>query len=300
MDVLRCEADAFAALLAAGLPRDEGPDGPLFDRNDLTNLALAAGTGRSRPEIALRYALRWMREDPRTWETPADWTFSIELADPEGPPSDGNETWSHVRFLPELTGGLIEDWQSTTGVRITPEQFEFDGPGPVGFSGRLRTAGKIRHLVSPRLREITDDLLGRGLRWVRLPPECQYDYETMLANGVVSCISAATYLEKEFRAAGYTANTRGGWMVGMLDLAHSWVEVVDDDGDVKQVDAVLDRLALLSAAPHPDLPAACLGSRINRMLPAAMPAGWPGAVHRTAGETRPATTRTVIRRVGAR
>lgn len=300
LDVLRCGAEDFAELLAAGLPHDEGPDGPLFDRNDLTNLALDAGTGRSRPETALRYALRWMRDDPRTWEIPTSWTFSIELAAPDGAPHGGDESWSHVRFLPELVGGLIEEWQSTPGVRMTPERFEFQGPGPVTFSGRLRTAGKLQHLVSPTLREITAELLGRGLRWVRLPPACQYDFETMLANGVISCISASIYLEKAFRAAGYTANTRGGWMVGMLDLAHSWVEVVDDDGEIKQVDAVLDRLSLLSASPHPGLSAACLGSRINRMLPAAMPAGWPGAAHHVAGESRPAITRTVIRRVGAR
>jgi hypothetical protein len=299
IDMLRCEPEEFAELLAAGLPRGEGPDGPLFDRNDLTNLALDAGTGRSRPERALRYALRWMREDPRSWETPVSWTFSIEMRAPAETPPGGPESWSHTRFLPELTGGLVENWESTTAVRITPDRFEFDGPGPVAFSGRLRTAGKIQELVSPTLRKITGEFLDRDCRWVRLPVAAQYDYESMLANGVASCIAASTYLEKEFRAAGYAAESRGGWMIGMLDLAHSWVEVVDDDGAVKQLDAVLHRLSGLTEAPHPDLPAACLGSRINRMLPAAMPAGWPGATHRTAGQSRPATTRTVIRRVGA-
>lgn len=307
MEMLRCEPAEFAELLAAGLPRDEGPDGPLFDRNDLTNLALDAGTGRSRPERALRYALRWMREDPRTWETPVSWMFSIELRDPAGgtteataePPADGPESWSHTRFLPELTGGLIENWESTNGVRITPDSFEFDGPGPVTFSGRLKTAGRIQQLVSPTLRKITGEFLDRGYRWVRVPVAAQLDYRSMLANGVASCIAASTQLEKEFTAAGYAAESRGGWMIGMLDLAHSWVEVVDDDGVVKQVDPVLERLAGLTEAPHPGLASACLGSRVNRMLPAAMPAGWPEATHHTAGQSRPATTRTVIRRVGA-
>lgn len=301
-DMLRCGDAAFAELLAAGLPGDDGPDGPLFDRNDLTNLALDARTGRSRPEIALRYAFRWMREDPRSWEEPAGWAFAIEMAAPpeaagsaEG--GGGEESWSHTRFLPELTGGLIETWQSTNGVRITPEDFEFDGPGPVAFSGRMRTVGRLQELVSSTLREITADFLGRGYRWIRLPVACQRDYASMQAGGATSCIAASTYLAQAFRAAGYEARSRGGWMIGMLDLTHSWVEVVDDDGVVKQVDGVLGTLSRLAGSPHPSLDSACLGSRINRMLPAAMPAGWLEARHHTAGRTRPAITRTVIRRV---
>jgi hypothetical protein len=299
-DVLRCGTEAFTELLAAGLPCDEGPDGPLFDRDDLTNLALDAGTGESRPERAVRYALRWMREDPRGWATPLSWSFSVTMAAPAGSPAGSPESWSHTRFLPELGGGLIEDWQSTPGVRITPAHFEFDGPGPVSFSGHIKTAGKVQELVSPTLRKLTSEFLGQRYRWVRLPEACQHDYEPLLARGVAPCVAASTFLAKEFRAAGYDARTRGGWILGMLDLAHSWVEVVDDDGVVKPVDAVLERLSGLADSPHPDLADACLGSRINRMLPAAMPAGAPESRHHTAGTSRPAITRTVIRRVGAR
>jgi hypothetical protein len=299
-DMLRCGDEAFSEMLAAGLPCDEGPDGPLFDRNDLTNLALDAGTGESRPERAVRYALRWMREDPRAWEKLVSWTFSIQMAAPAEISAEDPESWSHTRFLPELAGGLIEDWESTTGVRITPTHFEFDGPGPVTFSGRITTAGRVQELVSPTLRKITSEFLERGYRWVRLPEACQYDHEPILASGVAPCVAASTYLEQEFRAAGYVASTRGGWILGMLDLAHSWIEVVDDDGLVKPIDAVLERLSGLADSPHPGLAGACLGSRINRMLPAAMPAGAPGGLHHSAGGTRSAITRTVIRRVGAR
>src|SRR4051794_16834791 len=88
-DMLGCGPQVFAELLAAGLPRTAAPEGPLFDRNALTNLALDAGTGRSRPERAVKYALRWMREDPRTWENPTRWLFEIEMSAPEGVAADG-------------------------------------------------------------------------------------------------------------------------------------------------------------------------------------------------------------------
>ncbi|GLY32621.1 hypothetical protein [Kineosporia sp. NBRC 101731] len=291
-DVLRCGPDIFADLVAAGLPHDGGR----FDRNDLTNLALDAGTGQSRPERAVRYALRWMREDPRTWETPMRWSFSIEMSVPD----DAAGRWSHTRFLPELNGGLLENWESSAAVRMTPTHFEFDGPGPVTFSGSISTAGKVQGLVSPALRKITEEFLDRGYRWVRLPEDCQHDYAPILDAGVAPCVAASTYLQKEFQAAGYEARTRGGWILGMLDLAHSWVEVVDDDGVTKPVDAVFERLSALAEHPHPGIPAACVGSRINRMLPGAIGAGAPESLHHTAGGARPATTRTVIRRVGAR
>jgi len=90
-----------------------------------------------------------MREDPFGWETPLRWAFSIEMAAPTGAPSGSPQSWSHTRFLPELGGGLIEDWESTAGVRITPTHFEFDGPGPVTFSGHLRTAGKVQEAMMP-------------------------------------------------------------------------------------------------------------------------------------------------------
>jgi hypothetical protein len=300
LDMLRCGPETFDELLAAGLPSSDGPDGPLFDRNDLINLALNSGSGQSKPERAVRFALRWMREDPRTWVTPLSWNFSIELRDPGDPAGDhADETWSHTRFLPEHTGGLIESWQSSSAVRITPRDFEFDGAGPVSFSGRMRTSGAIQQLRSPTLRAITEEFLDRGYRWAKLPEVCQYDYEPILAKGVAPCVAASVYLEKRFREAGYEANTRGGWILGMLDLAHSWIEVVDDDGLVKPIDAVFERLSLLSESPHPELPSACLGSRLNRLLPAAIPAGVPAAIHTVDGKSHPATTRTVIRRVGA-
>ena len=67
LEMLRCGPDLLDELLAAGLPHVERPDGPWFDRHDLVNLALGSGSGWTMPERAVRFALRWMLEDPETW-----------------------------------------------------------------------------------------------------------------------------------------------------------------------------------------------------------------------------------------
>ncbi|MFD0689918.1 hypothetical protein [Actinomadura fibrosa] len=295
--VLRCGPDVLAELVAAGLPRAEGPDGPLFDRHDLINLALNAGTGASAPERALRFALRWMRDGPAAWTAPLAWDFAVEMRAAD---AAADSRWSHTRFLPELTGGMVETWESSAAVRITPGRFEFAGPGPIRFAGRMRTAGTLQELRSPALRRIVSDFLGAGYRWAKLPKPCQYDTEPILAAGFAPCVTASVHLEKEFRAAGYEAESRGGWILGMLDLSHSWVEVVDDDGLVKQIDPVFERLSRYAGDPHPELGRACLGSRLNRLLPAAIPAGEPEALHVRAGAAAPAAVSTVIRRSDAR
>ena len=85
----------------------------------------------------------------------------------------------------------------------------------------------------------------------------------------------------------------------MLDLAHSWVEVVDDDGVLKAVDPIFLRLADHAEDPHPELAAGCIGSRLNRLLPASIPADGTMVSHRCGGRESTPVRRTVIRRARA-
>jgi hypothetical protein len=298
LEILHCDPDTLTALVEAGLPADgDGRgEGPLFDRHDLINLALNTGTGQTGPERALRYALRWMNEDPRSWQNPLDWTFDIELScpDPEGCTAAGQ--WTHARLMPERSGGAITEWTAEPAERTDGDQLLFTGPGPVRLAGRMRTVGRLMELKSPQLRSITQDFVDAGYRWARLPKGVQADYRTVMANGYAPCVTASMFLAEQYRAAGYQAVTRSGWILGMLDLGHAWVEVIDDDGEEKAVDAVFHLLARLTGAYHPDLPSAAIGSRINRILPAGADAGRPLAEHACRGRHRIPDIRTVIRR----
>jgi len=299
LDMLRCGEPVLDELIRAGLPVTERGGEQFFDRYDLFNLALASGSGTSVPERAIRYALRWMHGGPETWIQRLDWTFAIELACPL-PDCQADPVWSHARLAPEAVAGELLDWQTVpAGSEISADRVHFTGPAPVGLSGRLVTRGELMTLRSPRLRAIVEGFLDADYTWVRMPERLQCEYERVMAAGVGPCISASLFLQREFQAAGYPALTRRGWLLGMLDLAHSWIEVVDDDGVRKVIDPIFARLVEHADQPHPDLASAVIGSRVNRLLPAAIPADGHMVTHRCGGQDRLPVRRTVIRRATA-
>ncbi|MGW7579337.1 hypothetical protein [Streptomyces sp. NPDC054765] len=296
LDMLRCEEATLDALIKVGLPYLGETGKEWFDRFDLFNLALASGSATSVPEMAIQYALRWMHGGPHTWITELDWSFVVDLECPHQE-CGADPRWSHAQMLPEAVGGQLHSWHvKPEGARIVDEQLRYEGPGPLQFSGHVSTSGELMNLRSPQLRRIIDEFFACGYRWVRLPEPLQWEYQRLLSAGVSPCISASLFLEKEFKAAGYDAFTRRGWLLGMLDLAHSWVEVTDDDGVTKPVDPIFTWLTAYAAKPHPDLAAASIGSRMNRLLPAAMAANGRMATHQCGDRDVDPRRKTVIRR----
>jgi hypothetical protein len=299
IEMLRCHPDVLDALVAAGLPCGGSPGAERFDRYDLFNLALTSGSGTSVPERSIEFALRWMNSGPDSWFEPLDWRFSIELECPRAGGCGADPWWRLARPLPEECGGEVLEME------VTPGDAAGDGPwitaeGTEGIavSGMIRTRGRPGRLESPVLREIVGEFMSHGRRWGRMPEALQCESERVLAEGMSPCISASLHLERRFRAAGFEALTRRGWILGMLDLAHAWVEVTDEDGVTKPVDPIFVLLSGYARAPHPDFPATCLGSRLNRLLPTGLPAGSLLAHHGCDGVERAPERRTVIRRSG--
>jgi hypothetical protein len=297
LDMLRCGEAVLDALIAAGLPCRGEAGAEWFDRYDLFNLALASKSLVSVPERAIRYALRWMHAGPQTWTEPVRWSFDIQLRCPL-PECGPQAEWSHSRLDFESVGADLLDWHTEPATAVTGEdEVVFAGPGPVGMRGQMVTRGTLMTLRSPVLQSITDQFLAADYPWIRMPERLQYDYKRVLAAGAAPCISASLFLQSQYQAAGYQAITKRGWLLGMLDLAHSWVEVIDDDGVRKAVDPIFVRLADHAESPHPQLAAGCIGSRLNRLLPTAIPADGQMVSHRCGNRHSIPTRRTVIRRM---
>ena len=253
-DLLGGGDSLLQTLVDHGLPHSDSSGQIRFDRLDLINLSLYSGSGTSGAEVAMKYALRWMHDAPETLYTPRKWNFSIEVSCPH-PEGCGDEerSWDIARPEPDRYGGRTE----TLSVAK-------DG---AAVEAVLVSNGAQRPLRSARLREIALEY-SEGYRWIQIPEQLQWQSELLLSHGIAPCIPASLDMAEKCRAAGFEARTRRGWILGMLDIVHSWLEVVDEDGLVKTVDPAFLILARDHAEkPHPGFREACLGSLLNRLMP---------------------------------
>lgn len=300
LEMLRCGEGVLDELLAAGLPHSGDRGAEFFDRHDLVNLGLYSRSGSSVPEETMRYALRWMSEPPEVWLRPKRWNFSVELSCPDARACEDPCSLTLARPWPELNGGATEHFDlAGDGVRFTAEDVIGRGASNLVARGVLVTRGERREIKSRQLREIVSEYSHGTHRWARLPEAVQWDPARVLPHGIAPCIAACLDLERKCRAAGFEARTRRGWIMGMLDLAHSWLEVVDEDEQIKIVDPAFSILARDHAGdPHPAFQEACLGWALNRLMPTRHRADQPLMTHTCAGVTRTPSARTMIQLAG--
>ncbi|MBM7075407.1 hypothetical protein [Micromonospora humida] len=296
LGLLRCPAETLDLLVEAGLPVTGEGDERRFCHYDLINLGLYSGSGNSLPEIGWEFAFRFSLKPAATWTEPRSWRMTATLRCPDG--GCGTDPgWLLHRPVPELTGGAASGWTSAAGpVTVTDDEVRLPAvPDLVTVDLDLVTAGRADRIVSPRLARLFADIRHGGPRFQMLPSSWQVDPDDTLANGVVNCVSASLYLERECRAMGYEAYARRGWLIGMMDLDHAWLEVRDDDGRIKAVDPVMALLARLLPGDRTAFEEFCIGSSLNRVLPCACRAEGPMAVHHCGGRTRPLAVGTTIK-----
>jgi hypothetical protein len=286
--VLGCDDSTLGELVRRGLPCS-GPSGDeLFDANDLFNLALYSGSGRSVPERALRYAIRWMAESPERLTATRRWTFSMTLSCARDGGCGADPRIEAALPMPELFGGRLEESPFAGEASVEHPASELT------IAATVETRGEQRTLRSARLRGVVDEVLGSGLRWVKVPASMHARPDLLLPHGVATCTALSLHLAERCQAAGFEARTRRGWMLGMLDLVHAWVEVVDEDDEVKVVDPIFVLLAELAPNAHPELLELCRGSVTNRLLPTARSAGEPLERHVCDGAEAPIAKRITI------
>jgi len=296
LGVLCCGEEILDELLAQGLP-SAGPRGEeLFDRNDIFNLALHSGSQASVPEKAFRFALRWMSEPTSTWFRAKRWSVSFELAcgcETECEPA----TLRLARPKPEEFGGaVISQGLEPADAHLGASRIEAGTDGPLRLTATVETRGERMEIHSSSVRRIVEEFTAEGHRWVKMPEALERNPDAVLPHGAANCICASLELERRLRASEHEAWTRRGWLLGMFDFDHTWVEVRDDDGGVKVVDCIFPLLGLMVAETNPELTAVCSGSRMNRLLPTDCKADQPLAGHTRHGRDAPLRKRVDIRR----
>lgn len=254
--VLGCDDRTLDALVHSGLTvRDDR-----FDGRDLFNVGLHSGTGRTVPEQAFAYSLRWMRSSAEALVEPRRLGFTL-TANCECPDV------ALAMPRPDRYGGTVDP---------APEA---DVVAAARITATIRTEGRAAPLRSPVLRGLVEEFAALGVRWVKLPDALRDDESLVTTHRVATCESASRYLAARCQAAGYPATTRIGWVVGMLDLVHAWVEVTDDDGETKVVDPIFSLFATGVPGANPLLTDPAVALRTNRLVPTALAVGGRVARH---------------------
>jgi hypothetical protein len=259
--MLNCSPADLDRMILSGLP----VRGDRFDSRDLFNFGLYSGTGRTTPEMAFTFALRWMRSTTEQLLAPRTSRFSLRL-------TCSCDTATLAPPRADRYGGEVRDVVATG----------------TSLAATIGTAGALAPLRSPALVSLLREFAALGLRWMKLPDALREDEDLVVTHGVASCESASRYLVRRCREAGIPAVTRIGWVIGMLDLVHAWVEVVDDDGVPKVVDPIFALFAGTLRDANPLLTDPTVSLCTNRLVPTDLPVGGRVARH---GCDTPATVK---------
>lgn len=298
LQTLRCGDVLLDELIERGLPCSGAHGDERFDRYDVFNLALYSESGRSVPEIAFQFALRWMAAPADSWFAPKHWTVRLGVQCGRAGGCSAHPSSSIALPRPDLFGGSLCDVivePSASG--IGDGEVSLDSPGQLNLSCRVGSRGERMTLKSPRLAALVDEFMRVGYRWVRMPEGLQLQPELVLGHGVSNCISGSIHLERVLTDHGFQVRSRRGWVLGMLDIEHAWIEVVDDDGHTKAIDPIFALLAAHAPLSNPALKEVVLGSRMNRVLPTGHGAHQPLVRHTCGGSEAPIRRITEIRAV---
>ncbi|MFI0897907.1 hypothetical protein [Streptomyces sp. NPDC020983] len=256
-EMLRCGPAEIDRLVAAGLPYEERDSVRHFDTNDLYNLGMYSNTSKTQPEMAFRMLFRFAGRPVDDLLRAKTWDFQVHL---ECPDCAGEAPW-------RLEAPDIDRFGGRLAEVAEPEP----GKGSATYTATVTTIGARTPVISPVLRELTQEYLGQGYRWQMIPVPMQADYGLVHELGATSCIAASLLLTERFRDAGYRAEAKRGWFCGVLggalDLPHACVEVEDDDGTLKTIDIAKSQLAARLSASTGDFQELCLGSIYNKVIP---------------------------------
>ncbi|QKW37175.1 transglutaminase domain-containing protein [Actinomadura sp. NAK00032] len=297
-EMLACPEATLSDLVRHGLPATGERGRERFDSRDIFNIALYSGSGRTGIERTVASALRWTRASCEDLIAPRVSRFELRVAcgSPDGCRPGARNTLARprtgayggrVRHVRAHPAGAARNEHAGTAATARAS-----GPA-LALSAVLRTVGDCPVLRSPALRAILREFMGAELRWLRLP-EAMRDDESLVPRGFASCGSASRYIARLCREEGIPATTRIGWVVGLPDLVHAWVEVEDEDGVTKVIDPTFVLLAEVIPGANPMLRDPGIAFRTNRLVPTALGVGADIASHTCAAGHLPRVSTSLV------
>lgn len=264
--ILGVEPELVADLAGDELPHaTDGLRGPLYDYVDVINLALFSGAnGRSIPDLALRFLMRFAAGEEQAWYEPRQWLVRVRAPE-SAAAADSGESSCRLTVRPaDLAAPGIE-----------PLTDDGDVVEPPGYQVAVRVTGApdtVRDATANRIHaEMLAALLSGKVIYQSVTEELRMRHRRAWDLGVADCVVISRLLAERLRQSGLTARARRGYLLGLIGSDHSWCELLED-GRWKPMDVAFeflatstDRIRGISAAAG--FAAACRGSRFNRLLP---------------------------------
>jgi hypothetical protein len=255
---------AEAGVAELGLPQTDG----LLDFTDVVNAALHSGTGTTLPELARRLLMRFAAADAETWFTPLDWTVTVHRA-------ANGEIFDLA--VPDLAADGLDVIDDPAAQLPLPTKRRGHQRDP--YQLRVRLTGQQFEVTDRRVCAAFDEVLGAfdsgAVHYQAIAEPLRSDHQRSWQSGVADCVVAGRVLADRLRAEGLTARSRRGFLLGLVGNDHGWCEVLLD-GQWRALDPVFAYLAAEHARDGGEqFRLACRGSRLNRLLPCAVPESAP-------------------------
>lgn len=277
--ILGVEPELVAGLAADVLPCEADPArGPLYDYVDVINLALFGGAnGRSIPDLALRFLLRFAAEEPEAWYAPRQWLVRVrapESAAGDAGPAAGLPAVRPADLAAPGIEPLSQEYLDRTAGRLAAGRVE-----PPGYQVAVRVTGAAGVVRSATANLIHEEMLARLLAgdviYQSVTEELRMLHQRAWDLGMADCVVISRLFADRLRQAGLTARARRGYLLGLVGSDHSWCEVLEE-GRWKPMDVVFEFLAsstdsIRAIRAAPGFAQACRGGRFNRLLPCQAP-----------------------------
>lgn len=238
--ILLCTDTALRQLTSTTLALDDGQ----FDAFDIWNLAFYTRTGRSRPELEMKYFSLLLKPTDE-WLIPRRYAVTVQANCRNG------QNCQETHWYPPDIDGVV--WHGVSA-----------SDGRSSWTGQARVTGHSGIIQSMRIRDLWSGCLQR-YRFHYTCPDLALQSEQTRARMVGDCTALSLVLAEALDRSGYVSRVRYGYLFGGTSARqHSWVQVIDDDGRWKDLDLSMALLADRFYTPsYKDF---CFGSSLNRLL----------------------------------
>lgn len=243
LEILRCSPGDLEELVHAGLACEEGR----YDKYDVRNVGLFSGSGRTRPELEMIFFGKVLRSSQADWVSTQRYTITASAQCPRGSDCPSSEWTAPGLALPDA------HW-TEEDVRT----------GKAEWRGEVELSGQHATVQDPRILNAWTDLFAQ-YTFQFTPGRLALDVTRTRERRSGDCDALCRVLMQDLLGLGISTELQPGYIFSSARLRrHTWLEIIDIDGQSKVLDPSMAFLA--DRFFTPDYKEFCCGSSLNRVI----------------------------------